>query len=299
MVKRVDGIFVPVVTPFDSENQSVGTEMLEYNIERLNHTDISGYMPLGSNGESFMMTDDECCRVIAAVKKVAAKEKLIFAGTGRESEYYTIEFTKRIAQYGVDAVFVLTPHYFPKQMGQDCLRSYYEQVADRSPVPILLYQAPAYAAGVSLETATVAQLAKHPNIIGMKGTASNTAGCYMEAMDNETSFSILAGTFGAFCENVRDGAAGGVLSCANYIPHRACELYNLVKAENCQADTLYQKITGLINQTTGPLGVGGVKMAMNILGYQGGVTRRPLPYPKESQVRDARSIFMRGDLECR
>ena len=63
MVKRVDGIFVPVVTPFDSENQSVGTEMLEYNIERLNHTDISGYMPLGSNGESFMMTDDECCRV--------------------------------------------------------------------------------------------------------------------------------------------------------------------------------------------------------------------------------------------
>ena len=138
MVKRVDGIFVPVVTPFDSENQSVGTEMLEYNIERLNHTDISGYMPLGSNGESFMMTDDECCRVIAAVKKVAAKEKLIFAGTGRESEYHTIEFTKRIAQYGVDAVFVLTPHYFPKQMGQDCLRSYYEQVADRSPVPILM-----------------------------------------------------------------------------------------------------------------------------------------------------------------
>ena len=66
-----------------------------------------------------MMTDDECCRVIAAVKKVAAKEKLIFAGTGRESEYHTIEFTKRIAQYGVDAVFVLTPHYFPKQMGQD------------------------------------------------------------------------------------------------------------------------------------------------------------------------------------
>ena len=150
-----------------------------------------------------------------------------------------------------------------------------------------------------METATVAQLAKHPNIIGMKGTASNTAGCYMDAMDNETAFSILAGTFGAFCENVRDGAAGGVLSCANYIPHRACELYNLVKEENCQADTLYQKITGLINQTTGPLGVGGVKMAMNILGYKGGVTRRPLPYPKESQVRDARSIFMRGDLECR
>lgn len=80
MVKRVDGIFVPVVTPFDSENQSVGTEMLEYNIERLNHTDISGYMPLGSNGESFMMTDDECCRVIAAVKRWQQKKNLYLQG---------------------------------------------------------------------------------------------------------------------------------------------------------------------------------------------------------------------------
>lgn len=299
MINRADGVFVPVVTPFDSEKQLVNTEMLEFNIERLNYTDVSGYMPLGSNGESFMMTDDECCQVVAAVKRVSAKEKLIFAGTGRESEYHTIEFTKRIAQYGVDAVFVLTPHYFPKQMSQDCLRSYYERVADRSPVPILLYQAPPYAAGVSLETATVAQLAKHPNIIGMKGTASNNAGRYLDVIDNHTSFSILAGTFGAFCENVREGAAGGVLSCGNYIPQRACELYNLVKDGNPQADILYEKIASLINRTSGPLGVGGVKMAMNILGYHGGITRRPLPYPNENQIWEARSIFMRGDLVCR
>lgn len=295
----MEGIFVPVVTPFSGMDESVDLGMLRYNIEKLNETEVSGYMPLGSNGEFFMMTEEECCRVVDTVKRASSRDKMVFAGTGRESERNTVEFTKCAAGMGVDAVFVLTPHYFPTQMNQECLIRYYEHVAEASPVPVILYQAPAYAAGVSLTADTVAFLSAHPNIIGMKGTASETAADYQERIRAGTVFSILAGTFGAFGQNVRDGAAGGVLSCANYIPQLSCELYQSLKSDRADADALYLAIADLIKMTTAPFGVGGVKMAMNLLGYQGGVTRKPLEYPGKQQVREAEILFGKRGMTCR
>lgn len=298
MITRIEGIFVPVVTPF-SEDGAVDLGKLRFNIEKLNGTEVCGYMPLGSNGEFFMMTDEECCQVADTVKRVSAPGKLVFAGTGRESEKHTIEFTKRVAAMGVDAVFVLTPHYFPKQMDQESLIRYYERVAGDSPVPVILYQAPAYAAGVSLTVDTVSFLSAHPNIIGMKGTASETAADYLERIGTGAGFSVLSGTFGSFCQNARDGAAGGVLSCANYIPQLSCELYRLLTSDGPKADALYLELSELIKKTTAPFGVGGVKMAMTLLGYQGGVTRKPLKYPGERDVREAKRLFGEGGMICR
>lgn len=299
MITDMEGIFVPVVTPFSGTEEAVDLGMLRHNMERLNTTGVRGYMPLGSNGEFFMMTDEECCRIVDTVKKTSSDEKLIFAGSGRESERLTVEFTKRVSSLGVDAVFVLTPHYFPSQMNQECLRRFYEHVADRSPVPVLLYQAPAYAAGVSLTADTVTSLARHPNIIGMKGTGAETAEHYLREIDETCGFTILSGTFGSFCQNVRDGAGGGVLSCANYVPELCCELYRLLKMVDPGADALYEEMASLLKKTTAPLGVGGVKMAMNLLGYQGGMTRKPLGYPEERQIREMKILFEKGGLTCR
>lgn len=277
MAVDLHGVFVPVITPFDSQTEAVDTEMLRQNIMKLNVTGVSGYMPLGSNGEYFMLSDEEAFNVMQVVKETAGPDKLVFAGTGRESTRETIAFTKRVATISVDAVFVLTPHFFPKQITQKCLIEYYTKVADESPVPVILYCAPGYAAGVTIEPETAKILSTHQNIIGMKDTSPLPIELYLEAVKESKEFMILAGTFDKFLDGMKKGASGGVLSSANYIPEICCKLYELAKEKSDgKAKTLYRMISELAAITTSPEGVSGVKAAMNILGYSCGIPRGPL-----------------------
>lgn len=291
MLNEVKGIFVPLVTPFDLATQMPDVGGIKDNIESLNQTPIRGYMPLGSNGEFFMLSEEESLSVLAAVREKAGADKLVFAGTGRESVYQTIEFTKKAEDIGVDAAFVLTPHYFPKQMTQECLAEYYEAVADASSIPIFLYHAPDYAAGVTLQAETVLRLAKHPKIAGMKDSSSTNAEVYINLFDKKSDFIILSGTFGTFYDSVRQGALGGVLSCANYIPELSCRLFNLIEEGSEEGKNLYKALSDLMKQTTALYGVGGVKVAMNLLEYRGGYTRSPLSYPDKEQIADMKKIF--------
>ena len=229
MAVDLNGIFVPVITPFDPVTNAVDYNMLRRNIEKLNYTNIRGYMPLGSNGEFFMLNDDEAYEVTRVVKEAASPDKLVFTGTGRESTKETISFTKKVAELGIDAVFILTPHYFPKQITQECLVEFYTKVADESPLPIILYSAPGYAAGVNIEPNTVKILSSHNNIIGIKDTSALPIEQYLNLLTDVKEFFVLSGTFGKFLDSIRKGASGGVLSSANYIPELCCSLYALIK----------------------------------------------------------------------
>ncbi|MHB8129928.1 MAG: dihydrodipicolinate synthase family protein [Mobilitalea sp.] len=277
MALDLSGVFVPVVTPFDPQTELVDIQMLHHNIEKLNETNVRGYMPLGSNGEFFMLTDEEALTVMKVVKEVSIPSKLVFAGVGRESTRETISFINKVAVISIDAVFVLTPHYFPKQITQESLINYYTEVADESPIPVVLYSAPGYAAGINIEPETVKILSSHKNIIGIKDTGSQPIDHYLDSIKDGNEFAVLAGTFGKFFDGIRKGALGGVLSSANYIPELCCQLYELVKAgEYEKAKTLHLMMGELAASTTATYGVSGVKAAMNILGYSCGIPRKPL-----------------------
>ncbi len=272
----LNGIFVPVVTPFLTD-QKVDLDSLKENIQKLNLTGVSGYMPLGSNGEYAFISDNEALDILNVVKKTAGRNKLVFAGTGRESVKNTVEFSKKAEQIGVDAVFVLTPHYFPKQMSSEVLEKYYYQVAEKISVPVILYSAPGYASGINIEPELMVKLAGISNIQGMKDTSSKPVSEYTSLLPELKDFSLLAGTMDKFYESILAGATGGVLSSANYIPEICCSLYELlVKREFDKARELHRSLCEMARKTTAQYGVAGVKAAMNILGYNGGVPRRPL-----------------------
>ena len=282
MTVNLDGIFVPVITPFEEDGR-LSLSLLENNIRKLNDTGVAGYMPLGSNGEFFMMSEEEQLEVMKTAVQ-ASEGKKVFAGAGRESLYETEKCIEKMAGLGIDAVFLLTPHYFPKQMSQECLTEYYLEAADVSPVPVLLYSAPGYAAGVQLEPETVRRLGAHENIIGLKDTSPLEIREYTEAVKGENC-GILAGTFGKFVKGMAQGAVGGVLSSANYIPEICCQLYQLCKdGEYEKAEKIHKKLEALAKGTTAPYGVAGVKAAMNFLGYSCGSPRKPLkPVPTEDR----------------
>ena len=155
------------------------------------------------------------------------------------------------------------------------LIQYYQEVADASPIPILLYNAPGFT-GITLSAKVVSEIADHPNIIGMKDTSSGNKDTYLNSARGK-DYAVLAGSANDFFTSLILGAVGGVLSLANAFPVICSELYKLTcQGQIDQARNLHQTIVRANKAVSGSFGVAGVKAAMNLAGYFGGEPRRPL-----------------------
>src|SRR5438093_10818775 len=181
-----------MVTPFD-ETGTVRYDAFERNIERYLKAGIEGYLVLGSNGESVYLEHSEKLKLIEATRKRVPPSMTLLAGTGVESTRATIELTKEAADRGGEAVLVKNPFYFKSQMTFDVYVSHYTAVAEASPVPVVIYNVPAFT-GISLDSSLVIELAKHPSLRGMRDS-SGTVKLISEVVWNTDprKFSVLAG----------------------------------------------------------------------------------------------------------
>jgi 4-hydroxy-2-oxoglutarate aldolase len=293
--EKLSGVFAPVVTPFMDDVPDL--DALAFNLTKLRQTGLTGYLALGSNGEARSLTDEE--RIL--VLEVFAQEKgdkVVMVGTGSESTRDTIEKSRVGAQMGFDYVSVLTPHYFPKQIDGPALLRYYERIAESVSVPVLLYNAPQFAAGVQIPPQTVAQLAHHPNIAGMKDSAGIGPARFLANLDPLDDFSVLAGSIDFLYSALHMGATGGVISLANVVPDACVELYQLfVQGNYDRARELSLGLIRLNQAISGAWGVAGVKAAMDIVGLRGGRPREPLmPLSTEAADQIRRTIVNEGFL---
>ncbi|MCE5265174.1 MAG: dihydrodipicolinate synthase family protein [Deltaproteobacteria bacterium] len=284
--EKLSGVFPPCMTVFDG-NEEVDYEGIARNVERYNETRLKGYMPLGSNGEFRSLSDAESVRIVEVYERTMARGKTLIAGVGRESAKITVEFIKRIADKGVDYATVLPPFYFVNFMTDDALIRYYTRIADESPVPVMMYNAPKFAAGLTFSTSLVATLAAHPNIVGMKDTSKEDIAVYIDAVPKGADFCVMAGSIEKFYSGLLKGAIGGVLSIANYLPDLCCRLQELHEAgKRAEAEKLDLYARGLSKNAAGNYGVAGVKAAMDLLGYRGGNPRNPLlPLADEARAK--------------
>ncbi len=270
--QKLTGVFAPVTTPFVKDE--IAFERLAENIAKLNASPLQGYFALGSNGESKALNFEESKEVLKTIVS-AAQNKVVMAGAGAESTKETIRRTEQVAELGAHFASVLTPHYFKKQMTDAVLIRYYQEVADASPIPVLLYNAPGFTA-ITISPKVVAEIAAHPNIAGMKDTSSGNKDTYLDSARGK-EFVILAGSANDFFPSLILGAIGGVLSLANAFPEICCELYQLTHQARIEpARSLHQKIVQANQAVSGSFGVAGVKAAMDLAGYFGGEPRRPL-----------------------
>jgi 4-hydroxy-2-oxoglutarate aldolase len=167
----LSGIFPPVTTPFYPDG-NVYFKKLEHNIEHYSRTPIAGIVALGSTGEAILLSDQERRDVLKTVCAAAAPHKVLIAGTGVESAMETLRLTEYAAELGYDVAMVRTPHYYKKQMLPANLLAFYRTVADRSPIPVLLYNFPG-CTGYDIPVEIVTALSEHPNIIGIKESAGD------------------------------------------------------------------------------------------------------------------------------
>jgi 4-hydroxy-2-oxoglutarate aldolase len=289
--EKLTGIFPPVMTPF-KEDGKIDYDGLAFNIEKMNQTGLVGYMPLGSNGEFRSLTDEESLEILKLIVKKKSSGKSLMAGTGRESAYTTIEFTKRAADTGIDFASVLTPYYYVKKMNDEALIRFFTEVADKSPIPVLMYCSPGFAGGVIISTKAVSELAQHPNIVGMKDTSKEDISGYVKAAAGAKEFHVLAGSISKFYDGLLAGAIGGILSIANYLPEPCCEIQKLYTAgKKDEAEKLSERLKSITDRATGKHSVSGVKGAMNLLGYKGGIPRVPVLPLKPDELEEVRKVL--------
>ena len=274
-IENLSGVFPPVATPFKDEQ--VALEQLAENIIKYNTTDLKGYMILGSNGEFRSVTDDEALKIADVVARNKKPDKILIAGAARESTYATIKFTEKLSDLGVDYVAILAPHYFVGKMTDETLIRHYTSVADQSKIPITVYNAPKFSAGLLISPQVIAALADHPNIVGLKDTSKEDIAQYVNAVPKNAEFAVLAGTINKFYEGLLKGAVGGVLSLADYLPQKCCELQQAFLAgDQAKASQMDEYLRALSSRAAGKYGVAGLKAAMDLLGYYGGPPRLPL-----------------------
>ena len=294
----LEGVFPPIPTPFDAEGD-VAIDPLIENLERWNQFDLSGYVVLGSNGEGGFLGEDEKLCVWQAARGAISADKLMIAGAGNESTRETIKLSCRAAEAGADAVLLVTPHYFDTKMTPDSLFHHYQAVADEVPIPVLLYVVPKFT-HVDIDAATVARLADHPNIVGIKDTSGNMAKMADTVRlvgTGARDFQVLAGSASFFLAGLTVGAVGGVLALANVAPQLCIDLYRLFRSGNLdEAAELQRRVIPVNTAITGRFGIAGLKAALDMLGYYGGPVRSPLLPITESERETLRGILVEGGV---
>ena len=191
-MKPFAGIYTPIATPFRDDG-GVDERALAANVARWMTTPLTGLVVLGSNGEATQLEDEEADRVVEIVRAGVPSSRPLIAGTGRESTRATIAATRRAAAAGVDAVLVRTPSFFKPQMTTDAFVRHFSEVADASPVPVLLYNVTLYT-GVNLLPDAVERLAAHPNIVGIKESGSDVGQMAEYVARTPDDFTVLAGS---------------------------------------------------------------------------------------------------------
>ena len=271
----IRGVLAPIPTPF-ADDEAIDLAAWRANIDRWMGTPLRGIVVLGSTGEAPLVDDDEADRLIREARARVPADRLLVAGTGRQSTRAAAAAARRAADAGADAVLVRTPSYFKKQLTADAFVRHYAAVADASPVPVILYNFSALT-GVTLPVEAVAELVDHPNIVGLKESGPDMG--YVGDLIGvaRDGFSILVGSAPTFYASLALGADGGILALACAIPDACVLIYeHMAAGRREEARALQRQVVPLARLLTTKHGIPGLKAALGELGYVGGRPRRPL-----------------------
>ncbi len=280
---KLNGLYPPLPTSFDERGELDSGKITE-NIEALCRHDLAGILVLGSNGELVMLDDDEKKKVYNVAREAIPGDKLMIAGTGAQSVRQTIKLSLMASEAGADAVLVLSPSYYKGQMNRKALVQFYHEVADSSPVPVIIYNMPANS-GLDMDADTILESSAHDNIIGIKDSGGNLVKMASLIKNAKEGFQVLAGSAGFLLPALSIGAVGGILALANIAPELCLNIYNsFLNGEGEKAKEYQLKAVDINTAVTRKGGVPALKAAMDHLGMYGGPVRRPLlPLDDESR----------------
>ncbi len=289
---RLAGIFAPICTPF-AANEDVDHGALRFNLARYAESGILGYLALGSNGENRSLAEDEKLRVLDDVVRHRGPGQVVLAGAAYDGQREAERFLAAAADLGADFGLVLSPGYFRKQMTDEVLYRYFATLADGARIPLLLYNAPGFCGVRWARSWSGAGL--HPNIVGLKDSGKSGIEAFLPFQG--PSFQVLAGSANFLFRAMAGGSPGGTVSLANSFPGLALELFARGRdRDGTRGIPLQDRVSRINAAISGAHGVAGVKAAMTLAGFRGGIPRRPLLALEPSQVAALRAFLVSEGL---
>ncbi|MFC1555582.1 dihydrodipicolinate synthase family protein [candidate division KSB1 bacterium] len=294
MSTRISGVFPALTTPF--VNGELSTSNLRSNVEKFNKTGLTGYVVLGSTGESVLMDTNEKLEAVEAVKESANAGMPIIAGTGAQSARMTIDFTNKAASAGADYALIVTPFYYKGQMTAKNLELYYREVADNVDIPVIMYSVPKFT-GIDMPVDAVKALAVHPNIVGLKESSGNLSLLAEIRKSVPDDFTILQGAGSVLYGSLVYGAQGGIVALGNLAPVEIAAIFKLFSEGKLdEAKEIQFKISTVNQKIVGSYGVPGIKYAVDLLGYFGGDPRPPLQPVSEDIKNTIKTLLTEAQL---
>ncbi|CAG9946504.1 unnamed protein product [Clonostachys rosea f. rosea IK726] len=230
------GIHVPSLTWFKATpEQEVDWDVQRKHLEFLVKSGLHGVVLAGTNGEAVTLTREEKTQLIQLTRKIAVEsgrgDLPITLGCGGQCTRDVIAETRLAAEAGADFALVLAPSYFHFAMNQDAIVAFFQELADASPVPIVIYNFPGVAAGLDVNSESLETLGHHPNIVGVKLTCGGIAKvARIRATFEPSEFSALAGQSDWLTPALSVGGTGVITGIANLFPKCCIEIFDLFVA---------------------------------------------------------------------
>ena len=232
MAKLVKGIIAAMVTSMH-DDESLNMEEIKNQVNRQIAAGVDGVFCLGTNGEAYILSEDEKLRIIETVVKTADGRVPVYAGTGMPGTADTIRLSKKAKELGADVLSVISPYF--AAISQDEIYNHYAELASAVDLPIVMYNMPART-GNNIAPDTVARLSKVDGIVGVKDSSGNFDNMkqYIELTDPET-FSVLSGNDALILWNLLAGGSGGITAVANIYPEVMVSIYQYFQKGDLEA----------------------------------------------------------------
>ncbi|MDQ8160429.1 MAG: dihydrodipicolinate synthase family protein [Gemmatimonadota bacterium] len=282
------GLMVPAVSCFTASGD-LDRAAFQFNLQAHLGHGVDGVLVAGSSGESALLDCEDRRQLLRWAREILPADRWLLAGVGSESTRLTISRTHDAKAAGASAVLVISPHYFLKRMTEAALLAHFRAVADASPLPVLLYNMPAYAHLV-LSPAFVHEMAQHENVIGMKDSAGNIPVLteYLEAQG--PTFRVLTGSGATVVPALAAGASGAILAIALYAGPLVRQMIDAFRAGDVDGATALQaRLAPLATDIAGAMGPAGMKAALDLVGLRGGAPRSPLLAASAEEVATVRA----------
>lgn len=287
--RRFSGSMVALATPFN--DGAVDWKAFGPMIERQIAGGSSALVPCGSTGEAATLDHDEHAEVVRFAVEQARGRVPVIAGTGSNSTKEAINLTRGAKQAGASAALMISPYY--NRPNQEGLRRHYLAVADAVDLPIILYNIP-IRTGRAMDAPTIAELAKHPNIVGLKESDSldHTLDVFAAVPED---FEIYSGDDSTTLTVVALGGAGVITTIGNLVPREMADLAAAATAGDLpRARAIHARLFPLMRTCFGEPNPIPLKYALSLLGLCRDEVRLPLVPMSDGKARNELTSALRG-----
>ncbi|KAH8812793.1 hypothetical protein F5884DRAFT_786395 [Xylogone sp. PMI_703] len=289
----IPGIYVPIVAFFNDTTNEIDLETTEKHAIKLAKAGVAGLVTHGSNGEAVHLDHRERMLINTATRQaldsIGRRDMPLIVGCGAQSTKETVQLCVEAARSGGSYALVLPPSYYGSLLTPDLVLQYFRDVADQSPIPLLIYNFPGACSGLDLNSDTILQLSRHPNIVGVKLTCGNTGKLVRVAAGTSKDFLTTGGSADFILQTLVVGGDGVIAGLANIAPKACVQVMNLYKMGKIDEAREVQAIVSRGDWIAIKGGFVAVKCAMQMFYGYGGLPRKPCAVPGNDALEDIKA----------